>query len=39
MGQLQEKMGHNGAAASEYQASLALATDFTPAKKALSRVQ
>jgi tetratricopeptide (TPR) repeat protein len=39
MGQLQEKMGHSGAAASEYQASLALATGFTPAKKALSRVQ
>ncbi len=39
MGQLQEKMGHNGAAATEYQASLALASGFMPAKKALSRVQ
>jgi tetratricopeptide (TPR) repeat protein len=39
MGQLQEKMGHNGAAASEYQASLALASGFIPAQKALSRVQ
>ena len=39
MGELQEKMGHNAAAASEYQASLALASDFAPAKKALSRVQ
>ena len=39
MGQLQEKMGHNGAAATEYQASLALASDFAPARKALSRVQ
>ncbi len=39
MGQLQEKMGHNGAAATEYQASLAMASDFVPARKALSRVQ
>ena len=39
MGQLQEKMGHNLAAASEYQASLALASGFVPAQKALSRVQ
>jgi len=39
MGQLQEKMGHNGAAAVEYQASLALASGFLPAQKALSRVQ
>ncbi len=39
MGQLQEKLGHNGAAASEYQASLALASGFVPAQKALSRVQ
>jgi tetratricopeptide (TPR) repeat protein len=39
MGQLHEKMGHNGAAATEYQASLALASGFGPAKKALSRVQ
>ena len=33
MGQLQEKMGHNGAAASEYQASLALASGFVPARR------
>jgi len=39
MGELQEKMGHNDAAASEYSASLALASDFAPAKKALGRVQ
>jgi len=39
MGQLQEKMGHNEAAATEYQASLAMASGFVPAKKALSRVQ
>jgi hypothetical protein len=39
MGQLQEKMGHNGAAATEYQASQEMASDFAPAKKALSRVQ
>ena len=39
MGQLQEKLGNNGAAASEYQASLALASGFLPAQKALSRVQ
>jgi tetratricopeptide (TPR) repeat protein len=39
MGQLQEKMGHNEAAALEYHASLALASDFVPAKKALGRVQ
>jgi TolA-binding protein len=39
MGQLQEKMGNNGAAVSEYQASLALASGFVPAQKALSRVQ
>jgi tetratricopeptide (TPR) repeat protein len=39
MGQLQEKMGHNQAAASEYQASLSLASGFLPAQKALSRVQ
>lgn len=39
MGQLQEKMGNNVAAASEYQASLALASGFVPAQKALSRVQ
>lgn len=39
IGQLNEKMGNNGAAASEYQASLALASGFAPAQKALSRVQ
>ncbi len=39
MGQLQEKMGHNRAAATEYQASLAMASEFVPAKKALNRVQ
>ena len=39
MGQLQEQMGHGGAAASEYRASLALASGFAPAQKALSRVQ
>lgn len=39
LGQLNEKMGHGAAAASEYQASLALASGFGPAKKALSRVQ
>jgi tetratricopeptide (TPR) repeat protein len=39
IGQLQEKMGHNGAAATEYQASVAMASEFAPAKKALSRIQ
>ncbi|HKD85602.1 MAG TPA: tetratricopeptide repeat protein [Terriglobales bacterium] len=39
IGQLNEKMGNNGAAASEYSASLALASGFGPARKALSRVQ
>jgi len=39
IGQLNEKMGKNGAAASEYVASLALASGYGPAKKALSRVQ
>ena len=39
MGQLHEKMGRNGAALAEYQASLALASGFVPAQKALSRVQ
>jgi len=39
IGQLDEKMGRNGAAAAEYQASLALASDFAPARKALSRIQ
>jgi len=39
IGQLQEKMGKNSAAASAYSASLALASGYGPAKKALSRVQ
>jgi tetratricopeptide (TPR) repeat protein len=39
IGELNEKMGNNGAAASEYVASLALASGYGPAKKALSRVQ
>ena len=39
MGQLNERMGNNGAAASAYSASLALASGFAPARKALSRVQ
>jgi len=39
IGQLDEKMGQNAAAAAEYQASLALASGFVPARKALSRVQ
>jgi tetratricopeptide (TPR) repeat protein len=38
MGQLQEKMGHTVAAASEYQASLALASGFAPATRALSQL-
>jgi tetratricopeptide (TPR) repeat protein len=39
MGQLNEKMGNSRAAATEYQASLALASGFGPAKKALDRLQ
>jgi tetratricopeptide (TPR) repeat protein len=39
IGELNEKMGNNPAAASEYHASLALASGYEPAKKALSRVQ
>jgi len=39
IGQLNEKMGHNAAAASEYQASLMLASAFVPARTALDRVQ
>jgi tetratricopeptide (TPR) repeat protein len=39
LGQLDEKMGNSGAAASEYQASLSLASGFVPARKALSHVQ
>lgn len=38
MGQLQEKMGHNAAAATEYQASLALASGFAPATRALGQL-
>lgn len=39
IGQLNEKMGNNGAAVNEYEASIALASGFVPARKALSRVQ
>jgi tetratricopeptide (TPR) repeat protein len=39
IGQLNEKMGNNEAAVTEYEASLALASGFVPARKALSRVQ
>jgi tetratricopeptide (TPR) repeat protein len=39
IGQLNEKMGQSGAAASEYQASVNLASGFAPAKAALTRVQ
>ena len=39
IGELNQKMGNNPAAASEYHASLALASGYEPAKKALSRVQ
>jgi len=39
IGELNQKLGNNGAAASEYHASLALASGYEPAKKALSRVQ
>ncbi|MFZ0313004.1 MAG: tetratricopeptide repeat protein [Candidatus Korobacteraceae bacterium] len=39
IGQLNEKMGDNGAAVSEYEASIGLASGFVPARKALSRVQ
>ncbi len=39
LGQINEKMGNNRAAASEYQASLSLASGFVPARKALSHVQ
>jgi TolA-binding protein len=39
IGQLHERMGNNGAAASDYTASLALASGFGPARKALSRGQ
>lgn len=39
IGQLEEKMGRNQAAAAEYQAALGLASGFVPAQKALSHVQ
>jgi len=39
IGQLNEKMGRNAAAAAEYQASLMLASGFAPARSALDRVQ
>jgi len=39
IGQLNEKMGNSGAAVTEYEASIALASGFVPARKALSRVQ
>lgn len=39
IGQLNEKMGNNGAAVNEYEASIAMASGFVPARKALSRVQ
>jgi tetratricopeptide (TPR) repeat protein len=38
IGQLNEKMGQNSAAASEYQASVKLASAFEPAKAALDRL-
>ena len=39
LGQVYEKMGNKSEAANEYKASLALASGFAPASKALSRVQ
>jgi len=39
IGQLNEKTGNNGAAVTEYEASIAMASGFVPARKALSRVQ
>ncbi len=39
LGQLNEKLGQNAAAASEYQASVRLASGFAPARVALTRVQ
>jgi tetratricopeptide (TPR) repeat protein len=39
IGQLNEKMGQNTAAASEYRASVNLASGFAPARTALNRVQ
>ena len=39
LGEIYEKMGNKSGAATEYKASLALASGFAPAGKALSRVQ
>ncbi|MGA2372489.1 MAG: tetratricopeptide repeat protein [Candidatus Korobacteraceae bacterium] len=39
VGQLNEKMGNSRAAVTEYEASIALASGFVPAQKALSRFQ
>ena len=39
LGQIYEKMGNKAEAATEYKASLALASGFAPASKALGRVQ
>ncbi len=39
LGQVYEKMGRGSAATSEYEASLALASGFEPARKALGRLQ
>jgi tetratricopeptide (TPR) repeat protein len=39
IGQLNEKMGNSGAAVTEYEASIAMASGFVPARKALGRVQ
>ena len=39
VGQLNEKMGQKSAAASEYEASLRLASGFLPAKSALDRIR
>ena len=39
LGQIYEKMGNKSEAAAEYKASLALASGFAPASKALARVQ
>jgi hypothetical protein len=38
LGELLEKQGDKNGAAQEYRASLALAKNFVPAQKALSRV-
>jgi hypothetical protein len=39
LGQVYEKMGRGSAATSEYEASLALASGFDRARKALGRLQ